>query len=243
MDKLTNRIRYFAIGLLFGTMIVYFMFGNRGCAWLPENRVKNMIGEKEIIVGDSILDVMNCMELTNDDMYALLKDEGEVEFSESITDSIPKVYYIEAEKDENLYWSKFALYEDKGLAEIVEVYRDGKEACTSQKSNQYTSTLPLPHKDVIAIIESHEFRILDQAQCEMEHYGLTEDALFKFHKSATIDIQSSQPRLSPNPDYVMIGEIDGKPYTIKYIIGENRTRISFIRGSEAADCHLEEEEK
>ena len=54
MDKFKNRIKYFLVGLSIGVILVYFMFGNRGCSWLPENRVKNMIGEKEIVVGDSV---------------------------------------------------------------------------------------------------------------------------------------------------------------------------------------------
>lgn len=236
MDKLKNRIRYFAIGLIFGTILVYFMFGNRGCAWLPENRVKNMIGEKEIIVGDSILDMMACWGITNDDIYALLKDGGEVEFSKSITDEVPKIYYIESEKDEKLYWAKFALYEERELAEIVAVFYDNGAPCTSTFSNEYTSTLPLPHKDVIAILESNEFRILDDAVCEMNFYKIAEKDLLAFHKTATIDIKKSNPRKTPNPEYVMYGSLNGENYSVKYIIGENRTRIERIMGENPTDC-------
>lgn len=236
MDKFKNRIRYFAVGLLFGTILVYFMFGNRGCAWLPENRVKNMVGEKEIIVGDSVLEVMECWGITNDDIYALLKDEGEVEFSLSKTEGVPKIYYIESEKDAKLYWAKFALYEEKELAEVTEVFYDNGQQCSSTVSNKYSSTLPLPHNDVVAILESNEFRILEDAECEMEFYHIKKEDLLKFHHTASVDIRQSNPRKSPNPEYVMRGELNGENFGVRYIIGDNRTRIDSIFGAVPTDC-------
>lgn len=236
MDKLKNRIKYFAIGLTFGSLLVYFMFGSRGCAWLPENRVKNMIGEKEIVVGDSVLAVMNCIGLNNDDIYNLLKDAGEVEFSESETRTIPKIYYIEGYKEEALYWAKFALYEEKDLAEITEVFLTDAASCNITVSNEFFSTMPLPHADVISIIESHEFRILTDAQCQMEAYGITEEALYEFHKTAVINIERSEPRKLPNPFYIMNGTLNNKPFSVKYIIGENRTRVHSIVGENPTDC-------
>ena len=189
MDKFKNRLKYYLLGLSLGVLVVYVTFGNRSCSWLPENRVKNMIGEKEIIVGDSIISVMNCLNITNDDIYSLLKTGGEVEFSKSITDAYPKVYYIEEEKDNVLYWAKFALYDNYELsdqdkyAEVIELFMTGADNCETNTSNKLKSTLPLPHDDVIAILESHEFRILDKAVCQMAFYSISEEELFSFHKT------------------------------------------------------------
>lgn len=219
-----------------GAIFVYFMFGNRGCAWLPENRVKNMIGEKEIVVGDSILAVMNCIGLNNDDIYDLLKDSGEVEFSESETQTLPKTYYIEGYKDDLLYWAKFALYEEKDLAEVTEVFVEDARSCDINVTNEFFSTMPLPHKDVISIIESHEFRILEEAECHMEFYGISEEDLFEFHKTAVINIERSEPRKLPNPFYIMNGKLNNKAFSVKYIIGDNRTRIHSIVGENPTDC-------
>lgn len=235
MDKFKNRIKYYLIGLGFGFALVYFMFGNRGCSWLPSNRVKNMIGEKEIIVGDSILDVMEQLKLTNDDIYLLLKSEGDVDFSLSKTKGVPKIYFISAEKENEVFSAKFALYEEREFSEVIEVKRNKQTAISSQ-SNQTKSTLPLPHADVIAIIEGNEFRILSQAECQMEFYALTQQEVFNFHTNATIDIAKSKPRLSPNPFYVMYGKLGNREYEITYIIGDNRTRISKIDGKQPTNC-------
>lgn len=239
MDKLKNRIKYYLIGLSLGVIVVYFMFGNRGCAWLPGNRVKNMIGEKEIIAGDSILQALKCYDLNNDDIYALLKSEGNVEFTLSSTDTYPKVYYIKGEKENEMYWINFSLYDDKDFSEVVGVGRANQSDCDVKNSNQRKSTIPLPHKDVIAILESQEFRVLNQARCEQEFYQIGEENLLKFHKTATIEIDQSAPRLSPNPFYFLAGEINDEHYRIKYIVGENRTRIARIIGKEKSDCSLE----
>ena len=243
MDKLWRRLKFFAIGLGFGCIIVYFTFGNRGCAWLPGNRVKNMIGEKEIIVGDSILALMTCNDLNNDAIYELLKSDGNVEFSLSETHSRPKVYYIEGEKDGASYYAKFALYEQEPLsmegeeyAEVVAIGWSAEKACSTDLSNQYKSTLPLPHSDVIAILEANEFRILEEASCEMEFYGLSEEEVLAFHKTAEIDIEASAPRAGDNPYYVMIGTVRGNIYSIQYVIGENRTRVAEIIGEIPSKC-------
>lgn len=235
MDKFKNRIKYYLVGLSFGLILVYFMFGNRGCSWLPSNRVKNMIGEKEIVIGDSILDVLSQLELNNDDIYALLKSDGDVDFSLSKTEGVPKVYYLSGEKESDTYSAKFALYEEKKIAEVVALSRGDRKA-SSTLSNKYKSTLPLPHNDVIAILESHEFRILAKAECDMAFYTISEEDLFKFHTTATIDIGKSEPRLSPNPFYVMKGQLNGATYEIVYIVGENRTRIESIKGEQISDC-------
>ena len=236
MDKFKNRIKYYLIGLSLGVIVVYFMFGNRGCAWLPGNRVKNMVGEKEIIAGDSVLAVMKCMELDNDDIYELLKSEGNVEFSLSITNEYPKIYHIKGEKDNLSYWAKFALYSEEDLSEVIAVDRENSATCSIQMSNKRKSTIPLPHADVIGILESQEFRILTEAECALEVYGITEKEILEFHKTARIEIENSAPRENPNPYYFLEGQIRNKTYHVKYIAGENRTRIEKIIGDIKTDC-------
>ncbi len=246
MDKIWNRIKYYAIGLGFGCIFVFFTFGNRGCSWLPGNRVKNMIGEKEIIIGDSMADIMQCTTLDNNAIYALLKSEGDVEFSLSETRQRPKIYYIQGERDDRNYYAKFALYEQEALslegeayAEVVGLGWEGEVGCVSQKTNGHKTTLPLPHEDVMAILEANEFRILERAMCDMDYYDLLESDVLKFHKTATINIEQSEPRLTPNAFYILSGLIGGKTYQIQYIIGDNRTRIAEIRGTEPSPCTVE----
>ena len=45
MGKFLRRLKFYAVGLGIGTIFTFMIFGNRGCSWLPDNRVKNMIAD------------------------------------------------------------------------------------------------------------------------------------------------------------------------------------------------------
>ena len=227
MGKFLRRLKYYAGGLGFGTIITFVIFGNRGCSWLPDNRVKNMIAEKEILVGDSVKALMDCQGVDNKLVYALLEDEGDVDYTKSITDIEPKEYHIEGYAEDDPYFVRFALGDS--TVEILDANK-GVEGCSISISNDTLRTLNLPHKDVIAILESHDFRITVLARCQMEEIGMAEAELLKFHKTAEIIIEESEPRLSPNPYYVLEGDFNGTKIKIKYEVGENRTRIKEFIG-------------
>jgi hypothetical protein len=236
MEKFWNRFKFYVVGLAIGSVFVYFLFGNRGCAWLPENRVKNMIGEKEILVSDSTLAAMDCNNISNVDIYNLLKNDGDVEFSKSQTRTTPKVYYLTSENEQGFYAAEFAIDEELNKSILLRIHTDNQKNCWDLESKNELHILPLPKKDVLQIITGQEFRILSKGKCQMKALNISEQEVLEFHENASIDIQKSQPRLSPNPIYVLNGTIRGNRYTISYIIGENRTRISDISGEEPTNC-------
>lgn len=233
MDRFKTRLKYYIVGFLIGLVIMFMIFGNRGCSWLPGNRVKNMIAEKEILIGDSLHEVMTCAGVTNADIYALLNDAGDVNLSESVTDQYPKKYLIEGEKGEHAFSVTYALYDS--ISEVINFSYEAQKNCTSLLSNKLKHPVPIPDEDVRIIIESHELRILNLAECQMGCLGLTEKEIMEFHKTGNFDVTRSRPRLNPNPEYVMKGKIRGTEYYITYIIGENRSRIADISPN-ACEC-------
>jgi hypothetical protein len=234
MFNFKRRIKYYLIGFGIGIIFVSFIFGNRACSWLPENRVKNMIAEKEIIVGDSISDLMDCSGVDNNDVYRLLNEDGDVDFSLSNTKQEPKEYLFEGVKDNEKLTITYALFDT--VAEVID-FEFGSKKCTSELSNSNTSTVPLPHNEVTAIIESQEMRILELAECQMECLKLSKEDVEKFHLTAKMNAKKSLPRLQPNAIFVLDGKIDGKSFTFEYIIGEARTRVSDIICKEIkCDC-------
>lgn len=233
MDRFKQRIKYYLVGFVIGLLIMFMIFGNRGCSWLPGNRVKNMIAEKEIQISDSLYDVMQCAGVTNTDIYGLLNEDGEVNFSKSITNTYPKRYLFDGTKNEQALTITYALYDT--LAEVIAFTFKGSENCRSTLSAKLKKTVPLPDADVRAIIESHELRIIQKAACQQDCLGLTEQEILDFHKTASFDVANSSPRQHPNPRYVMRGKIRNTDYQITYIIGENRTRISDISPN-ACNC-------
>ena len=72
-----RRLVYYLIGFGIGLIMVIFFFQNRGCSWLPENKVKETILRKIIISEKHLLpDIYTKMGLEN--MVAF--DAGVVKF-------------------------------------------------------------------------------------------------------------------------------------------------------------------
>jgi hypothetical protein len=233
MNKFKTRLKYFLIGFSLGLVFIFFIFGNRACAWLPENRVKNMLAEKEILVGDSVKFLMDCQKVTNDDVYRLLNEEGDVDFQRSITDTDPKIYLFQGKKDKKDITITYALGDS--TTEVIG-FEFKLFNCISNLSNEHKNVVSVPEFEIISLIEEQEIRILDKAACQFEAYGLKKTDVLTFHTHATNIIEKSEPRLKPNPSYWLKGKIGLDEYEIKYIIGDSRTRIAEINGPIEKDC-------
>jgi len=78
-----RRLVYYLIGFGIGLIMVLFFFQNRGCSWLPENKVKETILRKIIISQNPLMKI---------DSMELFLSNYEVDFGESSKDSIEKTY-------------------------------------------------------------------------------------------------------------------------------------------------------
>ena len=96
MDSIFHRLKYYGIGFGVGLIFVIFFFQNRGCSWLPDNRVKNSILDRVLVLPESEAKQMNKFGLTKKDLTLVLND-GEVLFEESKKTGNPKVYVVEKE--------------------------------------------------------------------------------------------------------------------------------------------------
>jgi hypothetical protein len=236
MKTFKQRLKFYIIGFGLGIIAVAFIFGQRGCAWLPGNQVKNTIAQNELIYGDSIKAVMECNKISNSTIYDLLNSTGDVDFSESNTNVSPKEYVFYGEDDAKF---KFALYET--YSELIDV---NASQCDVSVSNEHKQTIALPQSIVSSIIESHAFKYYETAECQIPCYNLTPEKVQAFHKTANINMAKSNawPAKTTvgeeyvNKIYYLEGSIDNVPYGIVYEIGENRTRIKFIDGGKECDC-------
>src|SRR5690606_27248461 len=97
MTNMTNfwrRLKYYGFGFLLGMLFLVFFFNNRGCSWLPGNRVKNTILDRLIVVSDETQMIMDQKGIKNDDLIEALND-GNVLFDESNKNDENKAYLIE----------------------------------------------------------------------------------------------------------------------------------------------------
>jgi hypothetical protein len=194
-----------------------------------------MIAEKDILIGDSMSMILTCRGMSNKEVYGLLDESGDVDFSLSNPQADPKEYHIKGEKDGQEIWIRYALYDT--LSEIIDC--SGSETCVATISNENKKIIILPLEHVKRIIESQEFRIMDEALCQMECLGLTREDVLNFHKSPKLYVSESKPRLPEDPYHKLKGFIAKGEFEITYVIAENRTRIADIRSDEKdCDCGM-----
>ena len=85
MAGIGRRIRYYLIGVVLGTFVVYFMFGNRTdirCDYLPNARVLKNLRSKELKFSATATCQRECLRLDSLDVNQLLA-AGAIIFSES----------------------------------------------------------------------------------------------------------------------------------------------------------------
>ena len=91
--KFLGRLKFFGVGLSMGVLVVFIMFGTRGCDWTPTNRVKSTIQTMRLAIGENNQCVMSCNNIDNEIIYDLIYN-GKVNFKESQTEIEPKNYIL-----------------------------------------------------------------------------------------------------------------------------------------------------
>jgi hypothetical protein len=88
-----NRLKFFLIGISLGLFLVYSLFNEREWNWLPENKIKKFLLENPIKIKIKKSEVF----IINNDFSRNIFNviiNGEVLFSQSITNSNPKKYLM-----------------------------------------------------------------------------------------------------------------------------------------------------
>lgn len=94
MSTFLSRLKVYAIGFGIGLIFVFFFFKNRGCSWLPDNRVKNSILDRIIVIQEDEAKKLAAKGIDNDEIIELLND-GDVDFKKSKKEGESKIYYVE----------------------------------------------------------------------------------------------------------------------------------------------------
>ena len=53
MKTFLKRLKYYGLGFGIGTVFLFFFFENRGCSWMPSNRVKSNVIERLLVTSKS----------------------------------------------------------------------------------------------------------------------------------------------------------------------------------------------
>jgi hypothetical protein len=218
-----KRVKYYLIGLGMGLVLTFFIFGNRGCSWLPENRVKSQIEESAIIRTDSMKCVLECNDISDDFIYELI-EKGEVLFSESSTDTDPKVYILE-HKSVKIH---FAILEDS-VSSIIDINRDKSCDCIGD----HVRPIKMTDKMIKTYLNNRDFEIDSKTNCIRDCMGMKKKDLFTFLERS-IASESAIKRDNKNPTFDFTS--GDTVITIEHGARKNRFIEMSFPGIEKCDC-------
>lgn len=189
MDKFINRLKFYGIGFGIGLVFVFMFFQNRGCSWLPSNRVKNSILDRIIVVSDSEKALLKSKGITNDEIINLL-NSGNVDFDKSIKDGKTKIYYL-ADDHAKLF---FTLPKDNMISEVKlankSVYK------ISNTADGLGDLVHFPKDDNLVFVDSSKV-----LTCKQEELGFINQQLIlkSLKKSGKIDFKKTFYFKKPKP--------------------------------------------
>lgn len=232
MDSFLRRLKYYGIGFGIGLLFVFIFFQNRGCSWLPSNRVKNSFLDRLIVVPDDQMDFLVKNGLTTKDLIQVLND-GDVNFSESKKTGNPQVYTLEKEFDGKGSLKFYFTLPKESF--ISEVHFEEKSA---QKVKNTTEGLGkiihYPKDDNLVFVDSAKY-----VTCQQEKLGLLNpvDILKLMKKSGEIDFSHSNLKQTPKPEHLIIfNDKQGRKIGAKAVWYKNKVNISTFELPFEVDC-------
>lgn len=218
-----KRLRYYAIGLLMGLVVSFMFFKNRGCAWLPGNRVMDAISSSFILRSDSIHCIMKCNSISDDDMYNMFYN-GDVLFSESKVDiETEKVYVLQGERIESKTEFKIAFLIKDTISIITNI--PNATACNCSDSVNVLRPVFMPDKMVQNVFRESDFQTTALADEEMALLKVDQKKVKDIIFNGTIIREKSNPFSKPHPYYTI--KKDG--YTVKVELAKKITRVLGIK--------------
>tara|TARA_B100000508_G_scaffold118450_1_gene98568 strand:- start:83495 stop:84202 length:708 start_codon:yes stop_codon:yes gene_type:complete len=157
MKGFWKRLKFYLIGFTVGLIFVFFFFKNRGCAWTPQNRVKNAIIDKVLVIPESEKkDHPELESLTSASIMQFLA-QGDVNFGESLKDQdvYPKAYVVELE-DSIPGRLQFSLYNDSYVS-VIHWLDEGEKARRIEKPEGYGDFLRLPKDSAVVFVDKSNF--------------------------------------------------------------------------------------
>ncbi|MEX1190443.1 MAG: hypothetical protein WED10_03525 [Brumimicrobium sp.] len=233
MKGFWKRLKFYLVGFTIGLIFVIFFFQNRGCAWTPQNRVKNSILDKVIVAQPEEIKRFEQHDISTDDLYAFLA-QGDVVFGESLKDQnvYPKVYVIERESEGKKQRVQFSIYNDSYISLVHYLDKD-------QKPKRFESPegvgifLRLPKDSSLVYIDKSNF-----VQCKAR--GLAskkqDDLIKNLENSGKIIFDKSNLMLSKAEQYITFKQNDTLDVEAKTIWYESRITFKDFYWDEKLPC-------
>jgi hypothetical protein len=217
-----NRLKFYLIGFSLGLFLIYTLFKDREWDWLPENKVKNFILKNPLkinLIKDQSI-------ILNDQFAKKIFDliiNGNVNFSESKTNSINKKYIIEYNNSSALFNVSF----EDTLCRLISIdnmiFRDHYEP-------EYLDTIVfIDRYNLLMKFDKMEKKFTKYFISKVKKYGLNSDDISKNLKNFKVDWKKSNPFSIINPKYIGTISISNLQYEISLETGNNKLRFKDFR--------------
>lgn len=198
MKNFWRRLRIYGFGFGLGLIMVFFFFRNRGCSWLPENRVKNTFMGRVLVVSEENQRLFDQHHLSDSLLVSFL-DDGSIAFGSSKKQGNLKVYKIEKEINGKPVELWFSMPEDAFIAEVV--WPKGNIQKFKSTTEGYGRMIHFPNvKSFVYLKDSPEFKV------QMDTLGVKDEAYVQFlmKKSGWIDFSKSELEAEPSPEQYVV---------------------------------------
>ena len=214
-----RRLRFYLIGVSLGLVISFSFFKNRGCAWLPGNRILNQLSSSLILCTDSVRCLMHCSGIADEDVFVLIKN-GDVLFKESETESSPKKYVVQGNRKSDESEFKLAFVMRDSTAEVNVV--SGSNSCNcSHEDNSTAKILMMPEEMTRELFLSKDISATSHSDCQIKCRGWDGSAIRTMILEGRIDYSKSQPRAHPHPLY----SVQADSVILSLELTEKKTRV------------------
>ena len=193
MNNFTRRLKYYGIGFGIGLIMVFFFFGNRGCNWGPENRVKSSIRERVLVVNSENLTELKKKGISTQDLQKII-EESDIDFGLSKKEESLKVYLFTNEKFKFIV----SLPYESFIAEVSLLNIDALNFTTSKKGKGKFLSFP-KEKDIMYVNEG------ELLTCQMREMGIKDNnMLFEIiKKTGELDFSASNFESRPKAEHII----------------------------------------
>ncbi|MDX2361131.1 MAG: DUF4258 domain-containing protein [Crocinitomicaceae bacterium] len=225
MENFLRRLKFYGVGFGFGMIFLFFFFQNRGCSWLPGNRVKNSILDRVLVVSDVTASIMEERGLGTDDIVAVLND-GDVDFDASDKEGDSKVYIVERDGVNYAFTLPYESF-------ISEVFIDAEANNLAPSTEGYGDIIRFPADDNIVFPDT-----LDHMKCQQDSLDLEDpkEILRLLKENGKIDFAKSNLSERPKPMHYLVFTRDGEEIGAKVIWYKTKLKILVFEGENVPDC-------
>jgi hypothetical protein len=216
MTTFLNRLKVYAIGFGIGLILVFFFFQNRGCSWLPENRVKNSILDRVLVLSETEAAKFSANGISDSALILLLND-GDVDFKKSQKDGKSKVYFISNDTDAAF----FTLPYESFISEVKFVSSKAKEIQNTKTGSGKFLRFPLD-EDLIFV------DTLPKLGCQQQAIGMINQRMIlkSLKNNGQIDFGKSALQATPKAEhYLWFTDVKNQRIGAKTVWYKNKITI------------------